>query len=346
MARYKLFTLLYISLIASPIIVALAMCLANKPANGFRDYIKNDFPVRKIARHGNSFFQVQILGQKNVGNIHLGKNNWLFYLPEDEDNAKNDFFGISNQKAIDYWVSHIPLSIKKPYGFDAKYLLVIIPNKETLYPELTNHLFLNYRKTESKNIKQILALLKPEDASHVLFLEDLALGEPPGRYTFHKADTHWNSWGAHSGHLRILRAVNELLSVNIQPLPAMVTTTAQGPPSDIFRMFSGLDEWVGYKLEKTNQMQEIRLAETCCKEPLIQETDYSVYENPAATQVIWVISDSFREGLKPFLPPYFRKTIFINFSNSKTLIPRALKDSGAPDLIIDERVERHIGLKR
>ncbi len=159
--------------------------------------------------------------------------------------------------------------------------------------------------------------------------------------TYRTTDTHWIDWGVYNAHLAILDSVNNLLKTQIDPKKAKIQLVDNANKNEFSDMFNGLDEWIHYQDPEKNYLR-VDLEGACCLTPIISDGTYLVFENPQAQKTAWIVGDSFSIALQKYMPTYFRKTVFMHFVDSKKNIPRALKDSGKPDIIIDERAERYV----
>ncbi len=296
--------------------------------------------MRQKAYNLNALWQVNVLRHTNTGNVHLGREGWLFYFNKSDGTALEDFWGVSSPSTLQESAQRIRQFVKAPYGFKARYLFVIAPNKETLYPEFTNYLFADYRFSENKYLERIPAATKDLDA-HVLSLYGPLLHAKGKHQLYNATDTHWNDWGAYVAHLAILKSVNNLLGTQTVPLPSREDVLTVPNPHDIFLMLNGLEKIIGFN-EVPQPHRKVNLPGACCQTAIISDGNYVVYENPSAQKVIWVVGDSFSDKLQFFLAPYYRKIVFMRFFEAQKYLPRAFKDSGPPDLIIDQRAERYL----
>ncbi len=340
MTQQKRITLFYCFLIAAPTLLAAALFFITQPGGKLKDYVRMKFPLRQIAYQWNGYLQVQVLKHNTIGNIHMGRDGWLFYFSRDDGNANDDFWGISSEYTVQQRAAAVRQFIDKPYGLSSKYLFVVAPNKETIYPEYTSHLFLNYRNLNSR-YSHLIPLKLQDVNQHILWLEPTLHQAKQHHPVYYATDTHWSNWGAYNAHLAILKSINAVLKTNIEPLPVNVTVVEKQGHNDIYKMFNGFENWIDFKDPET-QTLSAPLQGACCQNPIFTDGTYQVFENANAQHTVWVVGDSFSEALKQYLAPYFRRTIFMHFATVKTEIPRALKEFGTPDLVIDERVERYI----
>jgi SGNH hydrolase-like domain, acetyltransferase AlgX len=320
-------SLLPLFLLFAPLLIAVALYTPNKK-NGikFKDYLNFKYPLPKFARKINALLQIKLLGHTNVGNIHIGKNNWVFYITESDGSSNQDFWAISTPHIEQKWLNYVKQMAIKPYGLQSKYFFVAVPNKESVYPEKTNYFFLDYIPQSKKNYFRIVKALEADNPDVIVSLYEPLVRNKQNFPTYYSADTHWNSWGIYVAHLEILKKVNTALGLNIQSLPIQGPTLGGLGSQDILGMFDGVDKIISLEINPGPNCV-LQLIESGKK-----KTD----------KVIWIVGDSFGEGLRSALYAYFHKVIYIRYLDTQRSIPQSLAESGVPDLIIEERVERYL----
>lgn len=340
MEKSKRASLFYISFLVLPILVGAASYFSHKENLRFKDYLKLKYPVRQWAYNFNARLQVKWLGHTNTGNLHLGQWPWVFYITQSDGTSSDDFWGISKSDLQRDWLAYLRPTFEKPYGFDAKYLLVLPPNKESVYPEKTRYSFTDYRATNRKNYFKVLESARSLNSNAVVPLIDTLTEGKKDFPTYFSGDTHWNEWGAYLAHLDILKAASTVMGEKIEPLSIQPPAVENAKSADIQELFRGTEKVISYLLDPGSAVR-VRFTE-CCHEPIVEDGNYVVFSNPKAKNVVWLLGDSFSMALKSFLAPYFKKVIFMRYLDDKKMIPRALADGGRPDLIIEERVERYL----
>lgn len=335
---------MYISILALPALTGIALFSMTSERIKLRDFLALRYPPRQWAHLLNSKIQVQHLGSKNVGNIHIGRDNWVFYITRTDGNAYIDFFGIPTPHIVEKWNQYLEPTIKKPYGFNAKFALVAPPNKETVFPDKTSYLFLAAIPKDRSNYSLLEREWKKKYADIYVPLLTSLRSANRKNITYFNADTHWNNWGAYVSHIEILNNINRQLNLDLTPLEAKNIRPGDAGKQDIVSMFNGVDASVGIKIIVEPEVQ-IEIESACCQTPLIQEDLYTVYSNPSALKVVWFIGDSFSDPLRPFFTSYFKHTIFMRYSAQLNKnIQRAVQDYGPPDMIIEEHVERMLSI--
>ena len=215
-------------------------------------------------------------------------------------------------------------------------LLVIGPNKATVYPE-----FLPAELIPSKNryLSSFLSELSAVDGLEVYDpTSDLRIEKKnSGQLLYPRTDSHWNSLGAYKTYLGIMRRLG---------LPAHHFEFKQGPilSGDIISMTREQnfplelgDNWLAIAIDEV--FPEEYLAAGLLGEMIVTENP-----TPLIDESLWVVGDSFTNHLRPFLSATFREVNFIGHwghDNISRLAEELKKqDVTPPDVIIVVRVER------
>ena len=220
--------------------------------------------------------------------------------------------------------------------YDVETLLVIGPNKASVYPE-----FLPTGLVPSKNryLSSFLSELSAVDGLEIYDpTSDLRIEKKKsGQLLYPRTDSHWNSLGAYKTYLGIMQRLG---------LPAHHFEFKQGPilSGDIISMTReqnfplGLgDNWLAVAREGVFP-EEYRAA------GLLGEMIVTENPTPLIDKSLWVVGDSFTNHLRPFLSATFREVNFIGHwghDNISRLAEELKKqDVTPPDVIIVVRVER------
>lgn len=190
----------------------------------FDNYYNDNFGFRNIIIWvGRQIFPTQGNTTKNSARYFLGINDWIFL---NEGKMKNNILGLNNLKnsQIKKAVATIYenwLYLKKR---NIDYVLIIAPNKQTIYPEfLPDYLYLRYKKkypniqTRTDQIKN--ALLKKDKNFPIIDLRNHLKSnkENPKNYILYdKTDTHWNGYGIKIAYEEIYRYLTENLNIKLE----------------------------------------------------------------------------------------------------------------------------------
>ena len=304
----------------------------------FEAYYKDHVPFKNdLVKFGN-FIDTQIFRNTKIGDVVIGKDNWLFYLPSKEgENAMADY-----QKTnlyTDGECRQISGKIEKvrdwlsEHGVE-KFHYYVAPSKETLYPE--------YMPDKPKVIgigdsrmETFARYMKENSDVEFDFLADY-LDQYSEKYQlFRKYDTHMNNLGGYITNEKIVKDMTgECLPIDeIQVL--IGTKPCRGDLSRMIGRYKELDDDREYGLDYFHVGVHYRV-----KKELSEggEEILKVFRsNSANEKTLMVIGDSFRLRLEKYMPYRYGKTIFVRIDDfTPELLERYM-----PDDIVMITVERN-----
>lgn len=349
MNKYKRNALLYILLLLAPMLMALILYKTSDKSLRFSQYLKLQFAPRVWAHRLNSYLQYNLMKNYNIGNVHIGKNNWLFYVTKTDGDSHSDFFAHDRSNLIADWTDYLRESIEKPFGFKAEYLFLSPPNKSSVYMEKVNYLFLDVIPRNRGLYSRLRSVFNKKYAKHFVDVYPVMKSGKKTEETYSPLDSHWNKWGAYLAHVDIMKKTSKLLKedFSLKEIDQIKKVRVTDPAGDILNMLRGVKKYIGY--EKVEDLEvNLSVQDGCCEEPIERVGEiYIVYNNSSANYVVWFIGDSFSIALRKYLSSYFKYVIFMHISNNAlmSLMKTANAKYGAPDLIIEERAERYLNLR-
>jgi alginate O-acetyltransferase complex protein AlgJ len=274
--------------------------------------------------------------------VLLGQHHWMFL------NDLTDYRGltVTDAAAIEAWKETYLQRQRWSEGNGAHFLLVISPQKASVYPEYlpdyahalgsdTRHnQFLNAARGSGLHILDLTPAL----------LEAKAVGQ-----LYYKYDTHWNFRGAYFG----ARAIMNYLHSRFEHVPAFSdqewTISNLSNQTQTF----GDEGWynLGVRLgvpflKDSDAKIERRGGWTTQLSVTTTRRHMSVYtftkDDPTLPSIVFY-ADSFGYPLKRMIAEHFRKAIFVNpFEDEKTLadeFPTEIIEQARPDYVIYLRWE-------
>ena len=164
-------------------------------------WLEHNFPFRGELIRLDNLVSVKLLSSTLLSPVTMGRDGWLFLA---RDRGRDL---LEEHRAV----RPLPESAIKALGeeFEArrawlaergiKYLLVVAPNKETIYPE---HLPQAYEKTNGPSyLDQTLAYLRDHANLDIVDLRPAVLEAKQSHVVFYRTDTHWNAYGAYAGYV-------------------------------------------------------------------------------------------------------------------------------------------------
>ncbi len=182
-------------------------CSLAEYADGWERYLGDNFGFRRYLIRWNSILKLSCLGVSPVSSVILGKDSWLFYHSE----------ALADGNTVNDWRGTIPLSqtelVRLQEQLEANesvfaekgipYLVVIVPNKSTVYSEYMPDTIRKFRDTT--RLDQFMEHMRRHSRVSVLDLREALFKAKSSHPLYWKTDSHWNSYGAYIGYSEIVR---------------------------------------------------------------------------------------------------------------------------------------------
>jgi hypothetical protein len=303
-------------------------------------FYRDHFGLRNTLIRAVALTRFQGLGDEMDGNVVIGKDGWLF-LRSDGDENFIAYRGLNPLSAdqLDAWQNLLETRNAWLAAQGIPYLVVIPPDKETIYPEYLPPKLAPVRP-ESRLDQLVNRLRQSHSPVHFLDLRRTLLAAKPSGLLYHKTDTHWNDSGAFVAYRQIIQAVQGLLP-QWKIVPQTRDDFTAGPPvpevGDLARMMDMPDQYPdrGFALiRKKPYPVPPELADT---HGVVAVDNHD--SNPKLPRLVFY-RDSFAIALVPMLGPHFSRIVY---AFRYTMDP-ALIQKEKPDLVIDEFLARNLYL--
>ncbi|HHO76595.1 MAG TPA: hypothetical protein ENN05_09235 [Deltaproteobacteria bacterium] len=303
---------------------------------GFRDFF-----VMRYQREMRHWF-------RKSGSKHAvqGRDGWFFFVG---DYLLEDYRGLVplSDEHIAEWLKEQDRKEEWLRTRGIRYLLFVVPNKQSIYPEYLPHYIQAARGIT--RFEQLLDHIDHELPPYMLNIHPVLRDAKAGQTfpLYYKADTHWNLLGAYLafGHVMERLATwypQEKFRTEFSFTEAMQEKTG----SDLATLLMIRDKVT----EKNLRLKR----ESVCAADLPVDLELSnlppqegrapfMKGCPDAGLKAVVFRDSFFTALEPFFSENFRQVLYIwkqyDQRNMEDLI-----ESFQPDIVIEERVERFFHL--
>lgn len=262
--------------------------------DGWERYVVDNFGFRPYLIRSYSALKLTLLGVSPVPSVILGKDSWLFYHSEAlaDGNTVNDFRGTIplSQAELNKLQRTMETNQRVFARRNIGYLVVIVPNKSTIYSEYMPDSIKTFRHT--KRLDQLLDHMRRYSAVKILDLREALFQAKREHPVYWKTDSHWNSYGAYIGYAEIMRH----LSAFVPTLRAARITgdKVKTEPSP-----------TGGDLAQMLFLQDAMAEEN--------ETRFSLDDSPGQqlTGTLIFRHDSFGDGLYPYLRRHFKELVNI-----------------------------------
>jgi alginate O-acetyltransferase complex protein AlgJ len=305
----------------------------------YEAYFNDHFGYRNWLIHNYNDFQVQRLGTVPSPDVIKGKSGWLFYSGDrtlEFCRATNPFTAAE----LEEWRKAIERRTEWLAERGARYLVVIVPIKHTVYrEELPGWLVQVGEKTR---LEQLAEYMKANSNVEILDLRRALLNAKKRVRVYHRTDTHWNDEGAFAAYREIMEKLSRWFpDARATPESGFAHQCVEGPGGDLAVMLgqqkSLKEERLFVRPKGELRARRVDPGEFYAKGPWKQETRPVVTECPnAPIGKAVVFRDSLMNKLIPFLSEHFGKVVYLWHQEFD---PRVVERE-KPDVVIHELGER------
>lgn len=173
----------------------------------FEAWLGDHFPARTRIVQWYGLVRHRWLGEHS-GRVMIGRDDWLFYIGE---NTVPDLFGRDrmNQSELQQWQQAVEGRRAWWRERGADYLVVLVPNKSTIYPERLPA-FLRSQARPGKFDQIIDHLSKEKSPVTVFDLRPALFAAKETSTVYWPTDSHWNGEGLAAGSAAIIARLREL----------------------------------------------------------------------------------------------------------------------------------------
>jgi alginate O-acetyltransferase complex protein AlgJ len=325
--------------------------LAARPQLRFTYRDLDDFPKRYETFYNDHFGFRQWLveryyryKQKYFGGIAItpyvlsGTDGWYYYTG---DRLMEDFLGQDTLTEKELEIVRSNLERKRQWLADhgAKYLFVVAPDKQSIYPEHMPDDIRNYRRRS--RLDQLADYLKHHSDVAFLDLRGPLLAAKKRGQVYYRTDAHWNIHGAFAAYQAIMAQVRRWFPE--LPLPVVQSVDHAKvlvPKGDIATIIQ-LDD------QQSEAILVPDMAGGCARQKrfLLPDTDPPCPVNlstcgPAALRVV-MFTDSFDFALNPLFAESFHQLASVRRPYDHRIMLQ-LMDQVRPQLVIEEIAERYL----
>ena len=309
----------------------------------FEIYFNDHYGFRSYLVRLNSFLHLTTFNTSPTRRVIIGEQGWLWYDdPRDGVNLK-DFYGGTNfnaeeLKRIKDNILHMHKELQK---IKIHFLLVVAPNKHTIYPE---YLPANIQQLRGRitRLDQVTQVLNNSGVDFIDLRSKLLTEKERTTYPlYYRTDTHWNNIGAFFGYEQIITRLRSTYP-GIKQLSrddfSIVAEENRGT-GDLagFLNMSGLLDDTNITLTPRVKFSAAMLPSNQASKEGNVTVRCQIPNSHLPTLIMF--RDSFADSLIPFLSESFSKSIYLNRVYEKQ-IDLSVIAREKPAIVILEIVER------
>ena len=307
------------------------------------NYFNDHFGFRNTFVVMNFLIRHNILRESTSSQVLLGKNGWLFYT---NDRAIEDYRGITHfdeetlkEMARSYENKREWLSRK-----GIKYILVLAPNKETIYGEWMPDFLFKIRNRSGMD--EIVDYIRENSNVDIIDLRKTLFDNKIREQLYLKTSSHWNDYAAFLAYREIMKHVSQWFpSAKADSLQEFSIKREEIRGDDLAEMLGGVDYFREQNIilvpNKPRKARKVDFNPSAT----YKDTFAMKQENTDLPRVI-VFRDCFFDKIIPFFSEHTQYSKYYWQSwNPDTPIGDII-DTVRPDIVIEEKIERFLKLPK
>jgi len=293
---------------------------------GLEAFYNDHFGFRKRLVYWGQRWRKAWFQESPLPTVMIGRDGWLFYSVDQtlEDIRATTLFKPAQLQA---WRSLLECRRDWLARSGIRYLLVIAPDKHTIYPEKLPAWI--HQVGPTTKLDQFMTYMKAHSTVPVLDLRPALRRAKQHAVTYLIADTHWNQYGAFVGYQELIRTLScQLPGLEPLPLSAFSTSTNTESGGDLAAMLAEATT-----LENNCPVLQPRPPLVPLR-PAADKADsrWLTTENPDRIGRAVLFRDSFSQRWVPLIGYHFNKVIYCwHYHWNRQLIEKE-----QPNVVIDE----------
>jgi alginate O-acetyltransferase complex protein AlgJ len=273
----------------------------------------------------------------STSTVTLGSSGWLYFASESAVSSYRAARPFSTEQLEQY---RCLLEARRDWlaARGIRYLMIIPPNKDTIYPEFVTR---SFNKLHSRSrLDQLLDYMKERSSVLILDVRDDLRRAKHVERVYDLTDSHWNPRGAYVAYARIMQAISEWFpEARARPRSEFHDVVQTGPGGDLARMLGiaqslpeahlSLVPQTGWRFKHTDALWD--------RAQRRGPTMGTERADAKLTRLV-LFRDSFAGHLIPFLAEDFQRTVSVWDHR----LDRAVVEHEQPALVITELVERSL----
>lgn len=311
-----------------------------------KPYLRDNFGFRPELIHGYHLLKGRLLGASSSPLVLFGKQGWLFYAGE---HTMDDYRCVTPY--TDEELDGMQRLFEQERDWLAqrgiKYLLVFVPNNQTLYPEFLPDGLARMRP-ESR-LDQFAARMRKNSTVKLLDLRPALLEAKQKMRVSRRTDSHWTEYGAFIGYQAIMEKLCAWFPAMRMPrIEDYTIVTRMRPGGDLAEMIDAEDQIQEESIEliplAPRRAVQTKLRDTArVNGKLVPAIIVAEVPQPGLPRAVMLHDSSGgMRGLMPFLSEDFSRIAFV----ATRRFQRKVIEAEKPDVVIRQFTERFLMLDR
>jgi hypothetical protein len=312
----------------------------------YEGYFNDHYGFRSSLVRLDSLLHLNVFNMSITPRVIIGDQGWLWYDDPVDGVSLKDYYGSATfsdaeLRRLKDRIIYINDELKK---FNTHLLVVVAPNKHTIYPEYLPAI-IRQAKGGKTRLDQVIRVLNNSGVDFIDLRTRLMAEKKCSSYPlYYRTDTHWNDLGAFFGYeeiiTRLRRIYPHIKQLGIDDFIVRAETNrGSGDLANFLNLYGTLADThitltpkVKFSAEKMPADQASAAGSNIIR-----------FQIPNCNlPVLVVFRDSFTEALMPFLSESFSKSIYLKWLSGGQ-IDLSVIAREKPAIVIFEIVERYEG---
>jgi hypothetical protein len=310
-------------------------------------WLDKNYPFRGMLIRWYNYSSVYLFGTMSSNSpVVVGKDGWLYLARDRSINVLEEHRAVTPLTTAQ--IELLTSVFEKRQAWLAKrgikYLVVVPPNKDSIYPEFLPDAYKQIGPVS--RMGQIMQYINSRTKLNVLDLRPTLLAAKKDTQVFYSTDSHWNSSGAFPSY----QAIVERLARDFPGLKPM--DASEFYPEEFTFLGGDLSYMVGLE-ELITENKRFMLpkrpltargeATGVFKTGYIQPAQASVKDDKSLPRAVF-FHDSYFWEILGFLGEHFSRAVYVwvkpGLEGHQSLFDKELIEAEKPDVVVDEMAER------
>ena len=307
---------------------------------GIEAWFNDRFGFRKRLVRLHSKWKRDLFKDSSLADVIVGRDGWLFYGGGRmiDNHRGTSLFSTNDLRA---WQELLEARRDWLARRGIRYLFVVAPNKESIYPEQLPEWLATPGPT--RKLDQFIHHMRAHSTVEVLDLRPALLAAKRDARTYLLTDSHWNALGAFAGYQAVVRAISRQWP-GLEPLPLeafgqSIEDTDGGDLADMLGQERTLKERGVIRLDPKPPLQPLEVLDDTALDSgtVTRERRLRFTEQPGQRHRVMLFRDSFASAWQKLLGRNFSRVLYVWQQHwSAPLVERE-----RPDMVVDEMLERY-----
>ena len=310
-------------------------------------WLDKNYPFRGMLIRWYNYYSASLFGSMSAGSpVVVGREGWLFLAKDRTLDVLEEHRAVKplSEEQLSRLASVYEARRAWLAERGIKYLVVVAPNKDTIYPENLPDAYKQVGPVS--RMDQVMGYLDAKTSLNILDLRPTLFEAKKHAQVFYSTDSHWNAYGAFPGYQAIIERLGKDFPV-LKPMAA-----SDFYPQEYTFLGGDLSYMVGLEElvteNKSLMLPKIPLTARGVSTGLLkpgysQPAQASAQTDPKLPKAIF-FHDSYFWEILGFLGEHFSRSVYVwvkpGLEGEPSFFDKELIETEKPDVVVEEIAER------